>query len=393
MKIYIKVILFIYTFVVVIVSIAASIALIPGEKVGVQGEGWCTDQANCLSKRWGQCANGGYTNDVIWTRNDTYCGRNEQSPQGICQINVNTCYSNVQRCEVGFGGGVTGCISVSPVCAETFTFQKHIKFVGNTKSDGSDWTNGDCVGTHAPSGNITLKAGDHVCPSNGAPCGHCVQYDGPQGGVAQYTGKCDEPVKPTDKDLLCNEVCNPNNDKCDKSKGHKCLNINGSYLCRLQSNPESATCSEKPPVVKNPNIKIEKYVLGGQIYFIGEVAEFKIKITNIGETVLNQVRFTDKYNSSYLRYLSGSLEKSSGQTISNIDPFLNIKSAGILRINNLALTSVGGLNVNEYYILTLKFLVLAPINTTCNVGYALIPERPEMQDDACIGAQNRDTDL
>jgi len=144
---------------------------------------------------------------------------------------------------------------------------------------------------------------------------------------------------------------------------------------------------------QNPGITIVKDIVGATSYDIGQLATFKIRITNTGNTVFNEVQFRDQYSPSYLRYTGGSATKSNGVTVNDINPLLTTNTSGQVAILNVASTPLGALGVGEYYEFTLRFIVLAPINETCNVGYVDTPVTPEMQDNACISSRNIDTDL
>jgi len=100
--------------------------------------------------------------------------------------------SSVNSCVIQYPGGVTGCVSIASACGNV-TADKYTRAVGPTQPDGHHTGNGDCVGTSTNHTTVTLGPGT-TCPSNGAGCGQCVQYDiqnaGGSGGVAQYTGDC-----------------------------------------------------------------------------------------------------------------------------------------------------------------------------------------------------------
>lgn len=212
------------------------------------------------------------------------------------------------------------------------------------------------------------------------------------------TNRCRLPANPSSATCQpavvqpkCNDLCNNTDLLCPS--GLSCTNIDGTNRCRLPSNTSSATC--QPQEVIPPNYKIEKVLEGNQGPFnIGELVTFRVRITNIGQTTLTNVRFRDVYNSNYITYVGGSAIKSSGGSISDINPHLTLKINGEIQIANVASSSVlGSIAPGNYYEFTLKFIAKAPTSSTCNVGYADLPDLPEISDDACLPIKNIDTDL
>lgn len=212
------------------------------------------------------------------------------------------------------------------------------------------------------------------------------------------TNRCRLPANPSSANCQpavvqpkCNDLCNNTDLLCPS--GLSCTNIDGTNRCRLPSNTSSATC--QPQEVIPPNYKIEKVLEGNQGPFnIGELVTFRVRITNIGQTTLTNVRFRDVYNSNYITYVGGSAIKSSGGSISDINPHLTLKINGEIQIANVASSSVlGSIAPGNYYEFTLKFIAKAPTSSTCNVGYADLPDLPEISDDACLPIKNIDTDL
>jgi len=189
----------------------------------------------------------------------------------------------------------------------------------------------------------------------------------------------------------CNDLCNTTTLLCPT--GLTCTNAAGQNRCRLPENPTSAIC--QPANVPPPQYKIEKVVEGNQgPFMIGSIVIFKIKITNTGVTTLTNVKFRDVYNSNYLTYFGGTASKSTGGSISDLNTVLTRNTTGTIEIENVALNSVlGPLSPNNYYEFVVKFIAKAPIDSTCNYGYADIPELPEVSANACVSSKNIDTDL
>lgn len=191
--------------------------------------------------------------------------------------------------------------------------------------------------------------------------------------------------------VQCNDTCNNSNRICPSNLS--CIPVDGVNRCRLPSNPTSPTC-QPPLIVTNPNYTIDKVLEGRYEYIVGEIATFRVRIVNTGDTTLTNVKFKDVYSTTFLTFSGGSARKSNGTTIDNIVPHLTRNSNGILEIENILSSSVfGSLAPNGYIDVTLKFVTKAPINETCNFAYIDSPDLPEINDNACLGAKNINTDI
>jgi uncharacterized repeat protein (TIGR01451 family) len=141
-------------------------------------------------------------------------------------------------------------------------------------------------------------------------------------------------------------------------------------------------------------VTIDKEVLNKETYNVGEVANFQIRITNNIDATFNRVQFSDRYNPSYLRLISGYATSSSGKRVDNLLAVLDVNRSGFIQINNIARNELlGPLTPNGYYDIYLSFIVLNAIDSTCNTGYTKPGDLDEISDRDCLNSRNQDTDL
>lgn len=378
---YLKYLLYVYTIIIVAFTVftALSIVKIPERTV----EAACNDSrfdntSQCVAScQWG-CKQPGATSDVIACINGCgfeckrLCGTEDSgsdptpNPQSSCVVDDNGQTFTLT-------GGACGNVSIR----RCYTSYDGI----NNKCP----TNDNCVFIENAIENKSYSA-------NPAP-GECVQVDYSYadnnmggGGVCS----CNPPVV-NPEPVKCNDICNSSDKLCEN--GLSCINIDGANRCRLQGNPGSQTC--QPPIQQNPSYTIDKYIDSGKVnYNIGDLVTYKVRITNTGNTSFTNLKFRDVYNANYLTYVGGSAIKSSGGSISDINPKLTKKTSGTIEIENITSSEViGTLPEGAYIEVTVKFIAKAPIDETCNYAYAKIPELSEINDNACIGSHNIDTDL
>jgi len=88
----------------------------------------------------------------------------------------------------------------------------------------------------------------------------------------------------------------------------------------------------------------------------------------------------------------GSALKSTGAAVTDFNPKLTKNVSGTIQIDNIVAYSVlGTLQPGAYIDVMVKFIDKTPVNETCNFGYVIAPELPEISDKACIGSHNIDT--
>jgi len=218
-------------------------------------------------------------------------------------------------------------------------------------------------------------------------------------GLACISGLCRLPSNPTSATcqpsipqvVSCNDQCNNTNLLCPSNLA--CVNVNGTNRCRLPANQSAANC--QPAANEIPSYTIDKYIDGGQTsYNIGDLVNFKIKITNTGNVAFTNLKFRDVYNANYLTYVGGSAIKSTGGNISDINTVLTKRVTGTIEIENITSSTVlGTLNAGAHIEVSVRFIAKAPINGTCNFGYAKIPELTEINDKVCVDSKNIDTDM
>lgn len=152
-----------------------------------------------------------------------------------------------------------------------------------------------------------------------------------------------------------------------------------------------------PPVNPPPNtpgIDVEKTVVGGQTTYPGGSAiQFRITVTNTGQTTHNTVRLEDSYNPSYLDYVSISGQRTGGNVVDLTGvASVNEISGQIVIANLAAANALGALAPGQQYVITMNFITRAAVDRTCNNVYVRTTTGgPEDRDDACVGIQPPNT--
>lgn len=177
---------------------------------------------------------------------------------------------------------------------------------------------------------------------------------------------------------FCGDGIRQNNEECDYAVDANC-NLN----CTLQDLQEGIT--------------ITKDVIDDRVYLVGEQIRFRVRVTNTGETTLNTVRFRDSWDPTYLRYLGGSVTKSTGDRINDISPLITSQTRSEIIINDVTNSILGDLRTGQYYEFELVFSALAPTPDnnpeTCNDAFVRGDDLPEVSDDDCAPIDNQDTDI
>ncbi len=143
-------------------------------------------------------------------------------------------------------------------------------------------------------------------------------------------------------------------------------------------------------------ISIDKTVLVDRPYEVGEQIHFTIRVTNTGDTTLNVVRFTDRWDPTYLAFVGGNVRRSNGGSVGDIRTIINSLTNSQLVINDLT-TSLGDLEPNQYYEFDMIFTAVAPTPDynpeTCNTAIVEPDDLPPASDRDCVPIDNRDTDV
>ena len=176
---------------------------------------------------------------------------------------------------------------------------------------------------------------------------------------------------------FCGDGVRQNNEECDYAVDENC-NLN----CTMEQLEEG--------------IRIDKTVLEDRVYEVGEQVRFNVRITNTGESTFNVVRFRDNWDPTYLSYIGGSVRKSTGETISDVNTILTSRTNNQIRIIDVT-EHLGDLAPNQFYEFTLVFTAVAPTPNynpvTCNNAFVRPDDLPENSDNDCVPIDNRDTDV
>lgn len=400
-----KSLLYIYTFIVIAISIFLAFGITESAERNVMA--YCANPnfdnvAECVSSCEVGCAGstdpyncvGGcpHACELICSgeANPQTCGNNVCDAPGETAVNCpRDCDPNfddeedpISGCQVFYSGNTFTLRGTT--CNQEDIHRSHIAY---------DGINDQCP---VDDNRTFLENGvsDKTYSANPAP-GECVQIDHTPvdnnggGGVCACNPPVEQPPEP--EVLICNDTCNTTNMLCPS--GLSCLDVDNVNRCRLPSNPTSSTC-QPPVIVTNPNYTIDKVLEGRYEYIVGEIATFRIRIRNTGDTTLTNIKFRDVYSTTYLSFSGGSAVKSGGNSVDNILPHLTRNSNGILEIENILSSNVlGSLVPNGYIDVVLKFVTKAPINETCNFAYIDAPDLPEINDNACLGSKNINTDI
>lgn len=145
-------------------------------------------------------------------------------------------------------------------------------------------------------------------------------------------------------------------------------------------------------------VTIDKTVINEQSpYFVGDQVRFAVRVTNTGQTTFNTVEFRDNWDPTYLRFIGGSVVKSTGEQIDDINPLIDSQTSNEFVINDVTDSVLGDLGPDEYYQFELIYTAIAPtpVNApeTCNYAITQPDDLPEIDDEDCVDINNRDTDL
>lgn len=222
----------------------------------------------------------------------------------------------------------------------------------------------------------------------------CTQV-GTQNLCRLSTNPTSETCQPPERPRVCNEECSGVGvGNCESNLS--CINVNGQNRCRLTVNPASEVCQ---PITANANFSIDKTLIGGGTYLIGDIATFIVTIRNTGNTTFTNISFRDQFDSTILRYTSGSVSRlnAQGEVVANVSDLNTIvnHSNGRFSIPNLAGTSLGVLAPGQSYQFNIRFTVNAPSANaaSCNTAFAQPTGLEERSDNACLNTRNRDTDI
>ncbi len=355
------------------------------------GENTVTCAQDCL-QGGGDNTGGDNTGDLLYPYDATYClkdGQTTATTDGcLTTANIGTCTDGwrVYTCTAANAcyTFTSGCPNGSTPAASAITANdlEGVKAVFDSLPQCAV-AQADCIN------KLGIYISKVNCSGNCAIANPPVVNPNPQPPVV--IPPTDNPPEEEPINVLCNDTCNNSSRICPSNLS--CIPVDGVNRCRLPSNPTSPTC-QPPVIVTNPNYSIDKVLEGRYEYIVGEIATFRIRIRNTGDTTLTNIKFRDVYSTTYLSFSGGSAVKSGGSSIDNIVPHLTRNSNGILEIENILSNNVlGSLVPNGYIDVVLKFVTKAPINETCNFAYIDAPDLPEINDNACLGSKNINTDI
>jgi len=166
----------------------------------------------------------------------------------------------------------------------------------------------------------------------------------------------------------------------------KTLNKSGGFYAEPECNSKAFVYITDKEVIRA--FDLTKNVVGKTSYYAGETVTFEVRITNTGDTAIDQMYFRDSFDSRYLQFIDIIGERYIGTNkliSSNLTPYVTPSLPVSNFIINDLTEPLGNLGINEYYLLTMTFKtkVVSENIQTCN--YAIADDGYEQHDDQdCI---------